>query len=360
MTDEKVLNRIKELQEEIRKTPYHKGTEHHIGLLKARVAQLRKELDESSQTSSGGGQSSGYGIKKQGDATVVLIGPPSAGKSSLLNKLTRARSKVGHYEFTTLEVIPGMMNYQGARVQILDVPGLITGAAKDKGQGKRILSVARSSDLIILMSDVERPDWLSKAKKELYEAGIRLNCRPPKIRIKKLHRGGIRVLDPYGHFLKETVAELGIRFGLKNAEIAFEEEINTLDDLIDAFIGNRVYLPSIEVINKIERTGFRRPGTVLISVKEGIGLGELKEKIWQKLGFVRVYFRESKNKEPNLEEPLILQKGAVVRDALKSVSQELVEQIEKVLIWGDKAKFPGQAVPLNYSIFDEIVIYFSK
>src|SRR3990167_2019287 len=164
---------IEEILKEIRKTPYHKGTERHIGILKAKVAKLKVKKEAAAlRGSSGRGVS--YGVKKQGDATIVLVGPPSSGKSTLLNRLTNAKSKIAPYAFTTVSVIPGMMEYKNARIQILDVPGLIEGAEEGKGRGREVLSVVRGADLVILLTDPTRMSVIGNIEKALSRNGIRL------------------------------------------------------------------------------------------------------------------------------------------------------------------------------------------
>src|SRR3990172_13232003 len=157
---ESVNSQIADIEKEIRETPYHKGTEHHIGKLRARLSKLKDKALESQARGGGGG--GGYAVKKQGDATVVLIGPPSAGKSTLINKLTNAESKVAPYAFTTVTVIPGMLKYNQAYIQILDIPGLIEGAKEGKGRGREVLSVAKGADLLIIMTDVKRVPQIEK------------------------------------------------------------------------------------------------------------------------------------------------------------------------------------------------------
>ena len=66
---------------------------------------------------------------KAGDARVAMIGFPSVGKSTLLGKLTQTASAMGAYEFTTLTCIPGNIEYRDARIQLLDLPGIIEGAS---------------------------------------------------------------------------------------------------------------------------------------------------------------------------------------------------------------------------------------
>ena len=161
-----LTDKIAEIEEEIANTKYNKATQHHIGKLKAKLAQLREEV----VISSSGPKGSGYGVRKAGDATVALVGLPSVGKSTLLNFLTDAESETGSYAFTTLDVVPGVLKYKDANIQILDLPGLIEGAARGAGRGKEVLSVIRSADLIVHVIDAVEPAP-HVILKELFDSG---------------------------------------------------------------------------------------------------------------------------------------------------------------------------------------------
>jgi len=75
------------------KTKINKATEHHIGLLKAKIAKLKREQEENVIKKSGMKQD-GFDVRRTGDATIVFIGLPSVGKSTLLNKMTSANSTI--------------------------------------------------------------------------------------------------------------------------------------------------------------------------------------------------------------------------------------------------------------------------
>ncbi|MBI5079240.1 GTPase ObgE [Candidatus Wolfebacteria bacterium] len=99
-------------------------------------------------------------------ADVGLIGLPNAGKSSLLNELTKAKSKVANYPFTTLE--PNLGAYY--ELIIADIPGLIEGASAGKGLGVKFLRhIERTKILFHLISaESENPaDDYKIIKKEL-------------------------------------------------------------------------------------------------------------------------------------------------------------------------------------------------
>ena len=71
----------------------------------------------------------GFDVQKNGDARVAIIGFPSVGKSTFLSTVTTTQSAVAAYEFTTLTCVPSTLEYKDAKIQLLDLPGIIEGAA---------------------------------------------------------------------------------------------------------------------------------------------------------------------------------------------------------------------------------------
>lgn len=367
MNKEEIIKiKISKVEKEIRDTPYDKASEHHHGVLKAKLAKLQDELEGPSNKGGGGGV--GYAIKHSGDASVVLVGMPSVGKSTLLNAVTNAESKVGNYDFTTLGVIPGMLEYKGVRIQLLDLPGIIEGAAGNKGFGRKVLSVIRASDMVVLMTDIQRIEWLEKIEKELYNAGVRANKRPPKMWVKRLGKGAMQVIDPYKSLEKSMMIEIAKEFGVDNAIVHIGEKLKNVDEYIDGLVKSRVYIPLVEVVSKIDMWSSEKvqkvqkvkPEVVYVCADKGWGIEEFKEALWKGLGLVRVYLKRERLGEADRVEPLIMKHDQTVEDVLKKISSEMRDDISRAYIWGKKAKFPGQEVSFKFQVFDEMEVWFGR
>ena len=113
----------------------------------SKLARLRAQLLEPAPGAGSGG-GAGFDVSKSGDARIALVGFPSVGKSTFLSKITKTKSEVASYAFTTLTAIPGVLEYGGAEIQILDLPGIIEGAAEGKGRGRQVISAAKVSSLL--------------------------------------------------------------------------------------------------------------------------------------------------------------------------------------------------------------------
>jgi uncharacterized protein len=373
-----IPEKIKEIQDQIHRTQINKATEFHIGLLKAKIARLKREMHENvhGRTMHSGGENIGFDVRKAGDATVVLIGLPSVGKSTLLNRLTNARSRVASYQFTTLTAVPGMLHYRGAKIQVLDLPGIIEGASGGKGFGKRVLSVARSADLVLIVLDIFQPHHLSVLKKELAEGGIRLDEQPPNILIEKTSTGGISVNAQVPIKASERlIKEIMRLYGLHNGRLIIREPNLTDDQLIDVLNGNRIYLPSVIVLNKIDlvnasfvqeikskivgNNNNNNNYFIAVSADSGINIDVLKEAIYQRLGFIRVYMRP-KGGETDFKEPLIIKNDATVQDVCNKIHRNMARNFRYGLVWGKSAKFAGQKVGLDHKLADEDVLTIVK
>ncbi|OUJ19209.1 Ribosome-interacting GTPase 1 DRG [Methanonatronarchaeum thermophilum] len=349
---ESIRQEIEELEDEIQSTPYNKATSKHIGKLKAKVANLKEKLEKQSSGSKGG---EGYDVQKSGDRTAVLVGFPSVGKSTLLSKLTGAESEIASYDFTTLDVIPGMLKHKGCNIQILDVPGLIEGASTDRGRGRRVLSVVRNCDLVLITTDVHRMEHITKIKQELYDAGIRLDKKPPKIEIEKKDKGGIDIVSSVEQDLDEdTIKAILKEYKVINATVILREKFD-LDRLIDGISGNRVYMPSLTIVNKVDETQKNikedSEGRIYISAEQEINLEYLKDKILEKLDIKRIYLKPQRG-EPDMEDPIVVDQNATVKDVSRKLHREFEEKFRYAKVWGNSAKHDGQQVGKDHQLKD--------
>jgi uncharacterized protein len=358
--------KIKAIEEEMKRTQIHKHTEHHVGLLKAKLAKLRAEQERAQGSRQSG---AGFELKKGGDCTVVLIGLPSVGKSTILNGLTNAKSKVGAYAFTTLTVVPGLLEYQGAKIQVLDLPGIIAGAATGMGRGKRVLSVAKNADLILLVLDVFQPDQIAVLRKELYEMGIRLNTQPPNVTITPSSQGGLGITTTctLTHMTESTAKAILNIYKINHASVVIREDI-TDDQLIDVASGNRRYIPSLTVLNKIDLVSpkyvseaRKRIGEDLIpiSADRDMNLDKLKEAIYDRLQLIKVYLKP-RNGLPDFEEPLIMTAGSTVFDVCERIHRKFAGEAKSALVSGTSVRFSPQRVGMDHIVHDRDIVTILK
>ena len=353
---------IKNLEDELKKTKYNKKTQYHIGLLKAKLAQMKER--QKARSTGGSKIDDGFSVRKSGDATVVLLGFPSVGKSTLLNKLTNAESKTGAYAFTTLTVIPGLMEYGHAKIQILDVPGIVKGAASGTGRGKEVIAVLRSADLILFITDAFDTAQLDVLKKEVYESGIRLDQRKPDVRIVKTSKGGICVATTVvlENISTRMITDILRTFKINNADVLLRQDISA-DQLIDLIEGNKHYLSSVIAFNKIDMVDAETrqllrddfPNALQISARDSENIEGLKKEIFKKLDFIRIYMKEI-GKEADMVEPMIMKRGCTVEDVCNKIHRDFVMKFRFVRVWGESAKFPGQRFNLKHSLIDNDIV----
>uniref|UniRef100_A0A182TCP9 Developmentally-regulated GTP-binding protein 2 n=1 Tax=Anopheles maculatus TaxID=74869 RepID=A0A182TCP9_9DIPT len=353
-----ILEKISDIEKEIAKTQKNKATEYHLGLLKAKLAKYRSQLLEPSKK---GEKGDGFDVLKSGDARIALIGFPSVGKSTLLSTLTKTESEAANYEFTTLTCIPGVIEYKGANIQLLDLPGIIEGAAQGKGRGRQVIAVARTADLVLMMLDATKPNvHRDLLEYELESVGLRLNKRKPNIYFKIKKGGGVsfNATCPLTRCNEKMVQTILHSFKIFNAEVLFREDC-TEDEFIDVVTGNRIYLPCIYVYNKIDQISIeevdrlaRQPYSVVVSCNMHLNL----DFCWKCCGNIcsssRVYTKKP-GAPPDFDDGLILRRGVTVEHVCHAIHRTLAAQFKYALVWGTSTKYSPQRVGISHIMNDE-------
>ncbi|KAI9140737.1 P-loop containing nucleoside triphosphate hydrolase protein [Paraphysoderma sedebokerense] len=357
-----ILEKISDIEAEINRTQKNKATEHHLGLLKAKLAKYRLMLLEPQGGS--GGKGEGFDVMKSGDARVVMIGFPSVGKSTLLGTITETKSEAAAYEFTTLTCVPGKIKYHGADIQLLDLPGIIEGASSGKGRGRQVVAVAKTADLVLMVLDATKAkNQRDLLEKELEAVGLRLNKTKPNIYFRVKKGGGIHFNSTVKltKLNEKLVYSILHDYRIHNAEVLIREDCS-VDDFVDVVLGNRKYLPCLYAYNKIDQISIeevdnlaRQPNTVVLSCEMQLNLDHLVDRIWKALNLLRIYTKK-RGQYPDLDEGLILRQGATVEHVCHAIHRTLVEQFRYALVWGTSTKHSPQKVGLSHKVENEDVV----
>ncbi|CAG0879293.1 unnamed protein product [Cyprideis torosa] len=362
-----ILEKIADIEAEMARTQKNKATAGHLGLLKARLAKLRRELI--TPKGGGGGTGEGFDVAKTGDARIGFVGFPSVGKSTLLSNLAGVYSEVAAYEFTTLTTVPGCIKYKGAKIQLLDLPGIIEGAKDGKGRGRQVIAVARTCSLIFIVLDVLKPLQHKKIiERELEGFGIRLNKQPPNISFKRKDKGGIalQMLVSQSELDLDMVKSILAEYKIHNADVTLKADCTT-DDLIDVVEGNRVYIPCIYLLNKIDQISIEEldiimkiPHTVPISAHHKWNFDDLLEKLWEYLKLIRIYTKP-KGQLPDYDSPIVLHADrSSLEDFCNKIHRTIIKEFKHALVWGSSVKHQPQIVGIDHILHDEDVVQIVK
>ena len=224
---------------------------------------------------------------------------------------------------------------------MLDLPGIIEGAAQGKGRGRQVIAVARTADLIFMVLDATKQDiHKSLLEAELESVGIRLNQRPPNIYYKEKKGGGISfnstvTLTKCDEKLVQTILQT---YKIFNAEVLFREDC-TADQFIDVIMGNRVYMNCLYVYNKIDQVSLEEvdrlanlPNSVVISCYMKLNLEYLVDALWEHLNMVRIYTKKP-GCPPDFGDPIILRSGANVKHVCHTIHRTLPDVFKYALLW---------------------------
>jgi ribosome-interacting GTPase 1 len=219
--------------------------------------------------------------------------------------------------------------------------------------------------VLLIVLDVRRVDHLQSIKNELYKCGLRLNENPPRVRIKKKTRGGIHITST----CEQDVLNEGIIKGVMNAynyhnaEIVLYEKMDE-NRFIDAIRANRVYVPAVIAVNKIDCVPKDYEieldeGYVKISAKENIGLEKVREKIYEGLDRIRIFLKPQ-GEDADLEEPMILDNGSTILDLCRRLHKDFEKKFRYALVWGENVKHQGQRVGIHHKLSDGEIVSIIK
>ncbi len=300
--DEKILA----LEQMLRVIPKHKGTDHLRADLRKKLSKLK---DSSAVKKSAGGVDIFY-VPKSGAGQIVLIGTPNSGKSAIVEAMTNAKVHVADFPFTTNAPVPGMVEFEDIKIELVDMPP-ITADFSAAGQ----VGTYRNCDLIGIVIDLS--------------ADIDEQCEVvfDYLQTRRL------IADETTPAADEAGNVLG-----KNAVV-----IAAKSDSAKA--GN---------IKKLKNKIAERFETIVVNVFDESALTVLKKRMFELLHIVRVYTKKP-GKPPDMSEPFTLPAGATVMDLAEAVHRQMAEKLKSARAWG-AGVHDGQNVHLEHILSDGDII----
>jgi uncharacterized protein len=301
--------KISALEEMLALIPKHKGTEKMQADLKRRLSKARDEAQKKGKASARGYT---YHVPREGAGQVALVGPPNSGKSTLLGMLTNAVPEVADYPFTTRKPLPGMMEFENIKIQLVDLPPL----APEWTEGW-VFALVRNADLVLVCVELASDDvleHLEQVKRQLAEHKLRL----------------------VGHATTEAPNEgeatkRALLVGNKEDAEGAKERASVLRELYGAEFP-----------------------VLTVSAATGSNLEALRRALYDGLSILRVYTK-APGKKPELNAPFVLKKGSTVVDVAEAVHKDFAASLKFAKVWGVDT-YEGQRITREYVIQDGDVI----
>jgi len=299
-----VEDKIKALENMLSTCPTHKGCEKLRQEIKTKLAKLKEKKKRDLEKKAKGKSIS---IKKEGAATICLIGPPNSGKSLLLNKLTNSKVKVADYEFTTKKPEIGIMKYKGLKIQTIEIPSIVEGYSESE-KGPQFLSILRQADLVIIVTDNPGIDFIFSE--------------------------------------------------LDKASIALNEDISDKDEswikLNGIIVINKKDIINIEKVHQ-ELCKYYNLDRIQISSLNKKDIENLKDEIWRHLDLIKVYTKEP-GKKVKKDEPVCIKKGATIADMAEHIHKDFIKKFRFARVWGKSARFSAMQAGLKHKLEDDDIV----
>jgi len=299
--------KIAALEEMLRVIPKHKGTDKLQGDLRSKLSKLRREPKKKT-----GAKGFSHKVPKEGAGQVVLVGPPNAGKSSLLNALTRATPEVASYPMTTRDTAPGMMPYEDVAIQLVDMPPLC-----EEHVEPWVYDVVRGGDMVWLVVSIEHPLVGYELVQQLLETKA-LGVIPP---------GAEQPEDARPGWLFKPSLMVVTGMDMDGAD----GDLEALTELLETD------LPIIPVSNEDRR-----------------GMEDLAKRTFEVLGIMRIYTKQP-GKDADRDQPFTLPIGSTVGDLAKEIHKDVAEGFKFARVWGASV-FDGQSVKSTHVLEEGDVV----
>jgi len=361
--------KIRHLETFISLVPKHKGTEKLLMQAKKTLTKLKLTLSRQKELKKGTGIHPAFSIPKEEDAQIVLLGLPGVGKTALFDYLTDNQIPYGK---PTLLPNIGVFKYGGAVFQIVDLPPIYSDNIDATPNGRSILSLARNSDMIMLVIDISQDIyWQFRTLISLLKNARIIVDRPaPPIRFTKLSRGGIQIYGannaPFDLVeLKELIASLGVQNCILEIYGNVDEE-----DIINALDRRTVYKKAIiaamkaDMMSNEKNLGALRAiastmKVVPVSLFSRLGKESIGETIIAELDLIRVW---TKKDGKISDRALVLRRGSTVRDAAEKIHSDFIRRFKYAVVERQSARVKKFKVGLNFKLEDNdiLVIYTSE